>query len=444
MSYLIASPTNRLIGTVNAPGDKSISHRSLILGAMAEGVTKISGLLEGADILSTAKAMKAFGADVCQLGDGHWEIGGLGEKGFQEPNDFIDFGNAGTGVRLTMGVAGSYPINSFFTGDNSLRSRPMARILDPLAQMGVKYQMRENGLLPCVVIGTNEVKPIEYFSTKGSAQVKSAILLCGLRADGVTSVIEKKPSRDHTENMLRAFGVDVTIEDHQQGLCASVKGKAVLQGTEVLVPGDPSSAAFLVVASLITEGSDVTIENVMINPLRAGIFECLKEMGANLEIYNERLIAGERIADIRAIYSELKGINVPKERAPSMIDEYPILAVAAAFANGQTIMDGIGELRVKESDRIKLMADGLTACGVDVEEGPEMLVVNGKGANNKPNGGVSITTHGDHRIAMSFLVFGTAAKEAVQVDEAEMIKTSFPNFTELMTELGASIVNHEA
>ena len=443
MSYLTASPINSLSGRVQAPGDKSISHRSLILGALAHGTTYISGLLEGADILSTAKAMQAFGADVKQIGQGNWTVEGLGNKGFQEPNDFIDFGNAGTGVRLTMGVAGSFPINSFFTGDSSLRSRPMARILDPLAQMGVKYKMRDGGRLPCVVIGTPEVTPIEYFSTKGSAQVKSAILLCGLQADGVTSVIEKKTSRNHTENMLRAFGAEVEVKERDEGLCASIKGKSSLNATKVAVPGDPSSAAFPIVAALITEGSEVVVENVMINPLRAGIFQCLIEMGGDVEIYNERVVAGERIADISAKYSELKGIEVPKERAPSMIDEYPILAIAAAFADGETIMDGIGELRVKESDRIKLVYDGLVACGIAAEEGAEKLVVQGIGSGNKPDGGALIETHGDHRIAMSFLVLGMAAKEAVKVDEAHMIKTSFPNFVELMTELGASLVKHD-
>ena len=438
MSYLSSKPSVSLKGQVKAPGDKSISHRSLILGALAEGKTTISGLLLGQDVLNTAKAMQAFGADVSRNGD-IWEVVGLGPRGLQEPNDFIDFGNAGTGVRLTMGVSGSFPIKAFYTGDNSLRGRPMARILDPLAQMGVRYEMREGGLLPCVVIGTNEVKPNTYFSDKGSAQVKSAILLCGLRADGITTVIEAKPSRDHTENMLRGFGVEVLVEEKPDGRHASVRGRAELTACDVVVPGDPSSAAFLVVAALIIEGSDVTIESVMMNPLRAGIFTTLIEMGADLEIYNERVVAGEKIADLRARHSSLKGIVVPPERAPSMIDEYPILAIAAAFAEGETMMDGIGELRVKESDRIKMVYDGLIANGVEAEEGAESLRVFGK-AGAKPKGGASITTHGDHRIAMSFLILGMASQNGVKVDEAEMIGTSFPNFVELMTGLGSEFV----
>lgn len=439
MSYLSSKPSAPLKGQVHAPGDKSISHRSLILGALAEGKTTISGLLMGQDVLNTAKAMRAFGAEVSQNGD-IWEVIGLGTRGLQEPNDFIDFGNAGTGVRLTMGVSGSFPIKAFYTGDNSLRGRPMARILDPLAQMGVRYEMRAGGLLPCVVIGTNEVKPINYFSDKGSAQVKSAILLCGLRADGITTVIEAKPSRDHTENMLRGFGVEVLVEDKPDGRHASVRGKAELTACDVVVPGDPSSAAFLVVAALIIEGSDVVIENVMMNPLRAGIFTTLIEMGANLEIYNERVVAGEKIADLRARHSSLKGIVVPPERAPSMIDEYPILAIAAAFADGETIMDGIGELRVKESDRIKMVYDGLVANGIEAEEGKESLRVFGK-AGAKPKGGANVTTHGDHRIAMSFLILGMASQNGVKVDEAEMIGTSFPNFVDLMTSLGGEFSN---
>jgi len=436
---LSSKPSRALNGIVNAPGDKSISHRSLILGALSQGKTQISGLLLGQDVLNTAKAMQAFGAKISQSGD-VWEVEGLGPRGFQEPNDFIDFGNAGTGVRLTMGVSGSFPIRAFYTGDNSLRGRPMARILDPLAQMGVRYEMREGGLLPCVVIGADEVQPITYFSEKGSAQVKSAILLCGLRADGITTVIEAKPSRDHTENMLRGFGVDVLVADKPDGRHASVRGKANLTACDVAVPGDPSSAAFLVVAALIVEGSDVTIENVMMNPLRAGIFTTLIEMGADLQIFNERVVAGEKIADLRARHSSLKGIVVPPERAPSMIDEYPILAIAAAFADGETVMDGIGELRVKESDRIKMVHDGLGANGVEAEEGPESLTVFGKSAA-KPKGGAPVTTHGDHRIAMSFLILGMASQNGIKVDEAEMIGTSFPNFVELMTGLGGEFLS---
>lgn len=388
----------------------------------------------GQDVLNTAKAMQAFGAEITQVGD-IWEVEGLGQRGLQEPNDFIDFGNAGTGVRLTMGVSGSFPIKAFYTGDNSLRGRPMARILDPLAQMGVRYEMRAGGLLPCVVIGTDNVKPITYFSDKGSAQVKSAILLCGLRADGVTTVIEAKPSRDHTENMLRGFGVDVLVENKADGRHASVHGKADLTACNVAVPGDPSSAAFLVVAALIVEGSDITIENVTMNPLRAGIFTTLIEMDADLTIINERVVAGEKIADIRVRHSSLKGIVVPPDRAPSMIDEYPILAIAAAFATGETFMEGIGELRVKESDRIKMVFDGLIANGIEAQEGAESLRVFGK-AGEKPKGGACVATHGDHRIAMSFLILGLASKKGIKVDEAEMIGTSFPNFVELMMGLG--------
>ena len=427
-----------LTGRVRAPGDKSISHRALILGALAHGLSDIEGLLEGDDVTATARAMAAFGAHVERLADGRWRVEGRG--GLIEPAQVIDCGNAGTGVRLIMGAAAGFPLSATFTGDASLRSRPMNRVLKPLGQMGAQWICREGGRLPLTLKG-GALKRINYEPPEPSAQVKSAVLLAGLSAAGGAEVVEREATRDHTERMLRAFGVDVVSEpDGQGGGRVSVSGGERLKGAAVRVPGDPSSAAFPLVAALITPGSEVTVEGVLLNPLRTGLFTTLVEMGADLTVANAREDGGETVGDVTARHSALRGVTVPLQRAPSMIDEYPILAVAAAFAEGPTVMRGLGELRVKESDRLALMASGLAACGAAVEEEPEGLVVHGgRSGNHGVRGGATVATHGDHRIAMSHLVLGLAAEASVAVDEAAMIATSFPGFTELMRGLGADI-----
>ncbi|WP_297507495.1 3-phosphoshikimate 1-carboxyvinyltransferase [uncultured Caulobacter sp.] len=438
---LKSAPGGALRGIVRAPGDKSMSHRSMILGALATGTTTVEGLLEGDDVLATARAMAAFGARVEREGVGRWRIEGQG--GFSEPADVIDCGNAGTGVRLIMGAAAGFAICSTFTGDQSLRGRPMGRVLEPLARMGATWMGRDKGRLPLTLKG-GALRGLTYTLPMASAQVKSAVLLAGLHAEGGVEVIEPEATRDHTERMLRAFGAEVLVEDRVAG------GKTFrhirlpegqkLTGTHVAVPGDPSSAAFPLVAGLIVPGSEVTVEGVMLNELRTGLFTTLLEMGADLVISNRRMASGEEVGDITARYSRLKGVVVPPERAPAMIDEYPILAVAAAFADGPTVMRGIGEMRVKESDRIALTAAGLQACGVTVEEEPEgMTVVGTQGGNHPVRGGGLVHTHGDHRIAMSHLVLGLAAEQAVAVDEPGMIATSFPGFVDLMRGLGGGL-----
>jgi 3-phosphoshikimate 1-carboxyvinyltransferase len=434
---LTARPGGALRGRVRAPGDKSISHRALIMGALAEGESRIEGLLEGEDVLRTADAMRRFGADVAREGDGRWRVEGRG--GYREPDEVVDCGNSGTGVRLIMGAAAGFPLAATFTGDASLRGRPMMRILRPLGQMGAAFLCREGGRLPLTLKGGG-LTAISYRPPEPSAQVKSAVLLAGLGADGTTEVIEAEPTRDHTERMLRAFGAKVDVADAADGRRIRIAGGQALTGCQVSVPGDPSSAAFPLVAALITPGSEVTVEGVLLNPLRAGLFVSLREMGADLTIANEREDGGELVGDVTARYSALKGVEVPPERAPSMIDEYPILAVAAAYAEGPTVMRGIGELRVKESDRIAMMAAGLAACGVSVEEEPEGLIVAGTArANHRVKGGGLVRTMGDHRIAMSCLVLGLGAEKSVAVDEPGMIATSFPGFGALMTGLGAEI-----
>jgi 3-phosphoshikimate 1-carboxyvinyltransferase len=431
---MTAKPGNALIGTVTAPGDKSISHRALLLGAMAHGTTTIEGLLEGQDVLHTAGAMRLFGARVTQTGPGGWTVEGRG--GLVEPSDIIDCGNAGTGVRLIMGAAAGYELAATFTGDASLRGRPMGRVLTPLGQMGASWTGRSGGRLPLTLQGGG-LSAITYRLPVASAQVKSAVLLAGLNAKGGVEVQEPEATRDHTERMLRAFGATVQVEDKDNVRLIRLSGDQALSGTHVRAPGDPSSAAFAIVAALITPGSEVTVEGVMLNPLRAGVFSTLQDMGADLTIANLREDSGEPVGDLTARYSALKGVTVPPERAPAMIDEYPILAVAAAFATGTTIMRGIGEMRVKESDRIALMAAGLTACGVSLEEEPEGLIVHGTG--KPPKGGGTVTTKGDHRIAMAHLVLGLAAQSGVTVDQPGMIATSFPTFHSLMTGLGGQI-----
>jgi 3-phosphoshikimate 1-carboxyvinyltransferase len=401
-------------------------------------VTEVEGLLEGDDVKRTAAAMAAFGAGVERLGEGHWRVEGKG--GFSEPADVVDCGNAGTGVRLIMGAAAGFDLAATFTGDNSLRGRPMNRVLKPLGEMGASWICRAGGRLPLTLRGGG-LKHIAYRLPEPSAQVKSAVLLAGLHAEGGAEVIEPEATRDHTERMLRAFGAQVDVtEDGVGGRRIVLAGGQRLTGARVRVPGDPSSAAFPLVAALITPGSQVTVEGMLLNPLRIGLLDTLGEMGADFSVSNVRDEGGETVADITARYSQLTGVEVPPERAPSMIDEYPILAVAAAFAEGPTVMRGIGEMRVKESDRIALMSQGLAACGVGVEEEPETLTVIGSvRANHGVAGNARVITHGDHRIAMAHLILGLAAEAPVAVDEPGMIATSFPGFLELMRGLGGEI-----
>lgn len=434
-AHLTARRAGPLKGVVRAPGDKSISHRALILGALAHGTTEIGGLLEGDDVRRTAHAMAAFGAGVERLGEGKWRVEGRG--GFSEPADVVDCGNAGTGVRLIMGAAAGFDLAATFTGDASLRGRPMSRVLKPLGEMGASWVCRAGGRLPLTLRG-GSLKRIAYTLPEPSAQVKSAVLLAGLNGEGC-EVIEPQATRDHTERMLREFGAEVGVSGEGGGRRIVLARGQRLTGAKIRVPGDPSSAAFLLVAALVTPGSEVTVQDVLMNPMRTGLFETLQEMGADLSFSNTRQGA-ELVCDVTARHSELTGVEVPPERAPSMIDEYPILAVAAAFAEGRTTMRGIGEMRVKESDRIALTAAGLAACGIGVEEEPEALsVVGAKRGNHLVAGGAEVTTHGDHRIAMSHLVLGLAAEAPVSVDEPGMIATSFPGFVELMRGLGADI-----
>ncbi len=431
--HLTARPSSGLKGVVRAPGDKSMSHRAMILGGMARGVTEVEGLLEGDDVLATARAAEAFGAAVERLGEGRWRVTGRG--GLTSPPGVIDCGNAGTGVRLLMGAAAGYDLTATFDGDGSLRKRPMGRVTDHLERMGARFEWSgARGLLPATLTG-GRLSAIDHVQSVASAQVKSAILLAGLNAEGVTSVAEPEKSRDHTERMLRAFGAEVDVQDQGDGWIIRLKGGQGLHGAAVAVPGDPSSAAFPLAAGLIVPGSEVTVEGVMLNPLRTGLFETWREMGADLTISNRRTSGGEAVGDITARHSTLRGVVVPEARTASMIDEYPILAATAAFAEGETVMRGVGEMRVKESDRIRLMVDGLRACGVAVEEEPEGFIVSG---GTVPGGAMVHTAH-DHRIAMSHIVLGLAAQAAVTVDEPEMIATSFPGFVEMMRGLGGQV-----
>jgi 3-phosphoshikimate 1-carboxyvinyltransferase len=430
---LEARPSGPLRGDARPPGDKSISHRALILGALAAGETPIEGLLGGDDVLRTTAAVRALGAEAQGLGGGNWVVSGRGA--LSAPSGVIDCGNSGTGARLLMGAVAGFPVSAAFTGDASLRRRPMARVIAPLTQMGARFESAD-GRLPLVLHGGG-LQAISYRLPIASAQVKSAILLAGLNADGLTEIVEPQPTRDHTERMLRAFGAAVAVADTPSGRAIRLLGGQRLEPTAVRVPGDPSSAAFAIAAALIVPGSDIRLENVLLNPTRIGLFDTLLEMGADISIENRHEEGGEPVGDLRVRHSALKGVEVPPIRAPSMIDEYPILAVAAAFAKGDTIMRGIGELRVKESDRIALMAAGLAACGVDVQEEPDGLIV--RGAGDPPRGGAAVATKGDHRIAMAHLVLGLAAREPVTVDEAEMIETSFPAFAAFMRALGADI-----
>ena len=427
-----------LTGTAHVPGDKSISHRSLILGAMAVGETRIRGLLEGEDVIATANAMRAFGADVAREGDA-WVVHGVGVGGFGEPEDVIDCGNAGTGVRLIMGAMATTPITATFTGDASLRSRPMGRVTDPLALFGTQSFGRAGGRLPMTVVGAADPIPVRYTLPMASAQVKSAVLLAGLNAPGQTVVIEPEATRDHTERMLTGFGADLTVEDGPEGRVITLTGYPDLKPQSIDVPRDPSSAAFPVCAALITEGSDVLVPTIGLNPTRAGLYHTLRDMGADLTFENEREEGGEPVADLRARFSpDMQGIDVPPERAASMIDEYPILSVVTSFATGKTMMTGVKELRVKESDRIDAMAQGLRANGVTVDEGEDWWAVTGLGAGGVA-GGATVEARLDHRIAMAFLCLGMASQKPVTVDDAAPIATSFPVFEPLMRGLGASL-----
>ncbi|MBA3911426.1 MAG: 3-phosphoshikimate 1-carboxyvinyltransferase [Rhodobacter sp.] len=436
---MTARKSGPLKGVAEVPGDKSISHRSLIFGAMAVGETRISGLLEGQDVLDTAKAMRAFGATVTRLGDGAWTVNGVGVGGFQEPADVIDCGNSGTGVRLIMGCMATTPITATFTGDASLRKRPMGRVTDPLSLFGTQAYGRKGGRLPMTVVGAANPVPVRYALPVASAQVKSAVLLAGLNAPGETVVIEREPTRDHSERMLLGFGAKLAVEKAGEGHVITLTGQPELRPQTVAVPRDPSSAAFPTCAALIVEGSDILVPGVSQNLTRNGLYLTLVEMGAEIEFQNPREEGGEPVADLRVRFSgDMKGIEVPPERAPSMIDEYPILSVVASFATGKTVMRGIKELRVKESDRIDAMARGLEACGVRIEEDEDTLIVHGMGPGGVP-GGATCATHIDHRIAMSFLVCGLAAKAAVAVDDGSPIQTSFPIFEGLMRGLGGKI-----
>ncbi|MGH7011027.1 MAG: 3-phosphoshikimate 1-carboxyvinyltransferase [Caulobacteraceae bacterium] len=438
--HAIARPSGPLKGRVQIPGDKSISHRALILSALAEGESEILGLLESADVLATLSAVRALGAEAIRVGEARWLV--VGSGGFSEPAEIIDCGNSGTGARLLMGAVAGFDIACAFTGDASLIERPMMRVLRPLSAMGARWIGRKGGRLPIMLAGGG-LKGIRYVVPEASAQVKSAILLAGLRAAGETVVIEKRATRDHTERMLAAFGVVVeTVEADPEtcegGRVLRLAGAQRLLGTRIEAPADPSSAAFPLVAALVTPGSEVTCEGVLLNPSRTGLFETLIEMGADLSITGRREVGGEEAGDVTARASALRGVAVRAARAPSMIDEYPILAVAAAFASGATVMEGIRELRVKESDRLAAMAALLGENGVAVEAGEDRLEVVG-GGNAPPGGGGIVKSHGDHRIAMSALILGLAAREPVATDGAAMIATSFPGFGELMRGLGADI-----
>ncbi|WP_375464808.1 3-phosphoshikimate 1-carboxyvinyltransferase [uncultured Methylobacterium sp.] len=442
-SPLSASPGAPLRGTLRPPGDKSISHRAMILGLLAIGETRIEGLLEGEDVLRTAAAARALGATMERRAEGRWIVRGVGIGGLSDPAETLDFGNAGTGSRLMMGVVGGQPVTATFDGDASLRSRPMRRILDPLRRMGTQVLAEsEGGRVPLTLRGPREAIPITYETPAASAQIKSAVLLAGLNAPGITTVVEAAATRDHTERMLRLFGAAVSVTRHGPegyGRSVALTGQPTLRGTDVVVPADPSSAAFPLVAALIVPGSEVTIEGVMMNPLRIGLITTLIEMGADIEALREREEGGETVADLRVRASRLHGVDVPAERAPAMIDEYPVLAVAAAFAAGTTRMHGLHELRVKESDRLAAVAGGLKVNGVaHLIEGDD-LIVHGDGA--APRGGGTVATHLDHRIAMAFLVMGLATRDPVVIDDGAMIATSFPSFLPTMRGLGAGIAD---
>jgi 3-phosphoshikimate 1-carboxyvinyltransferase len=434
---LSARRSSRLKGRIRVPGDKSISHRSLIFGLLTVGETPITGLLEGNDVLATGEACRKLGATVTRVGAGAWRVRGVGVGGLLSPSSTLDFGNAGTGARLMMGVVAGHGVTATFDGDASLRKRPMMRVLAPLLQMGAEiFSSAEGGRLPLTLRGSVDPIPITYATPVPSAQVKSAVLLAGLNAPGRTSVIEAEATRDHTERMLRHFGANVRVTPHgEHGARIELEGRPELSPNPVSVPADPSSAAFPLVAALITPGSDLVIEGVMMNPSRTGLVTTLREMGADIAELDRRLEGGEEVADLRVRHSSLVGVEVPAVRAPSMIDEYPVLAVAACFAEGTTRMNGLTELRVKESDRLAAVAAGLAANGVAHQIAGDDLLVEGRG---RVRGGGRVATHMDHRIAMAFLVMGLASDQPVGVDDTRFIATSFPSFVAMMNGLGAA------
>ncbi|MEM9357820.1 MAG: 3-phosphoshikimate 1-carboxyvinyltransferase [Pseudomonadota bacterium] len=436
---LRAHPSRNLKGRVRVPGDKSISHRSLMFGALATGTTRITGLLEGEDVINTARIVSQLGAEATKTGE-TWEVLGRGVGALQQPDSDLDFGNSGTGARLMFGVIAGNDLSARFVGDASLSRRPMARVLDPLQKMGLRVDDGRS-TLPMTVHGNPDVVPIEYELPVPSAQVKSAVLIAGLYARGRTTVIEKEATRDHTERMLRYLGADISVEERGEMRAIHVAGDAELSGRDIAVPGDPSSAAFIAAAAAIVPGSDVTIENVLINPTRTGFYTTLSEMGADIEFLNERDAGGEAVADIRIAYSKLKGVVVPPDRAPSMIDEYPVLAVVASFADGDTVMNGLAELKVKESDRLAATSDGLAANGISATVQGDTLTVHGMAT---PPGGGRVATHLDHRIAMAFSVLGLASDRPVEIDDGAIIATSFPEFEPLMAEIGASLERRES
>lgn len=432
---LSSSHATGLKGQIKVPGDKSMSHRSLMFGAIAMGQSRISGLLEAEDVVNTAKAMIALGAKAEKQTNGDWLVEGVGIGGLKSPMGELDFGNSGTGVRLAMGLMASTPITARCVGDASLSKRPMGRVTTPLQKFGATFDTAEGGRLPLTLHGAPNAKPVTYTLPMASAQVKSAVLLAGINTKGTTKVIEPVATRDHTERMLKAFGakLDVTLVDGARHI--SIEGGHELQGQVIDIPGDPSSAAFPMVAALITPGSNIVIENIMLNPTRTGLIDTLIEMGGDIEIKNRRVAGGEDVGDLHVKYSKLNGITVPASRAPSMIDEYPILSVAASFADGITRMQGLEELRVKESDRLAAVEAGLRANGVKTASGKDWLEVSGGGAR----GGGMVITHMDHRIAMSFLVMGLASAQSTHIDDGAFIATSFPGFTDLLNGMGAKI-----
>ena len=437
---LSAQPAEGLSGTVRIPGDKSMSHRALMLGLLAVGETRITGLLEGEDVLNTAEACRQLGAEVQRGENGQWTVWGRGLGGLTEPADVLDLGNSGTAARLLLGILAGHPLFAVMTGDGSLRRRPMNRVTDPLGQMGAVFTTRQGGRLPLAVKGAARALPLHYRLPVASAQVKSAILLAGLMAPGITTVIEPEPTRDHSERMLRYLGATVVSEDRDDGRHVMLTGEPELVARPFAVTADPSSAAFPTVAALIVPGSRVVLPGVGLNPLRRGLYDTLLEMGARIAFENAREEGGEPVADLVVEGSRLKGITVPAERAPSMIDEYPVLAVAASLAEGPTTMLGLAELRVKESDRLAAVARGLAACGVRFEEGSDSLVVHGSGGKRvRGTDGASVETHMDHRIAMAFLMLGLASEKGVAVDDTGFIDTSFPGFVALMQSLGAEL-----
>lgn len=430
-----------LTGTITVPGDKSISHRAIMLGALAVGETRISGLLEGEDVLATAAAMRAMGAGIERRQDGEWRVHGVGVGGLLQPARALDMGNSGTSTRLLMGLLASHPITATFVGDASLSGRPMGRVITPLSLMGAAITATPGAggrqTLPLTITGLCPAVALEYRLPVASAQVKSAVLLAGLNTPGNTVVIEPVATRDHSERMLAGFGAQLTVEPTPEGRIITIAGEAELRPQTIVVPGDPSSAAFPMVAALIVPGSDIIIRNVGINPTRAGLIRVLQAMGGQIDLRNERSVGGEPVADLRVRHSSLTGIEVPPDGAPSMIDEYPILFVAAACAQGRTVMRGLEELRVKESDRIAVMAQGLTACGVAATELEDGLIIDGRGGDKVP-GGATVAARLDHRIAMSFAVLGLNAQAPVTVDDARPIATSFPDFVAMMAQLGAT------